>query len=104
MDNDTWNKKPDRPVLVEVTSLPTVLTVLELARVLRIGRGSAYELVRMGVVPSIRIGRLVRIPRDGLLAWIGSDNSHEDQIRAVGAVTPAALSQEARHESKRASK
>ena len=57
----------------DVASLPPVLTVMEMARVLRIGRSSAYELVRTGVVPCVRVGKLVRIPRDAFLLWLESE-------------------------------
>ena len=57
----------------ELATLPRVLTVPEMARILRIGRGAAYDLVRSGSVPVIRVGRLMRIPRDGLLAWMANE-------------------------------
>ena len=43
--------------------LPAVLTVEEAAQVLRISRGSAYEGVRTGEIPHVRIGRTIRVPR-----------------------------------------
>ena len=46
-----------------IKEMPPVLTVPELAAYLRIGRGAAYNLVRYGVINSVRSGRLVRIPR-----------------------------------------
>ena len=51
--------------------LPAVLTVEEMARVMRLSRGSAYEAVRTGAIPSIRIGRTIRIPRAALLVLLG---------------------------------
>ena len=42
------------------------LTVVEAAEMLGIGRSAAYEAVRVGVLPSIRIGRRYLIPRAGL--------------------------------------
>lgn len=47
-----------------------VLTVSEAAQVLRISRNLAYELVAKGELPSVRLGRLIRVPRFGLEAWI----------------------------------
>jgi excisionase family DNA binding protein len=38
------------------------LTVEEAAKVLGIGRGLAYEGVRSGAIPSVRIGRRVVVP------------------------------------------
>lgn len=52
---------------------PLVLTVEEAARVLRIGRSSAYEGVRSGQIPAIRIGRTLRVPRHRLEVMIRGD-------------------------------
>ena len=53
--------------------LPDVLTVEEAARVLRIGRGAAYELARQWResggrhgLPVVTLGRSLRVPRDSL--------------------------------------
>ena len=43
------------------------LTVDEAAKVLGIGRTSAYEGVRAGQIPSIRVGRRRLVPRAALL-------------------------------------
>lgn len=56
-----------------VDSLPPVLTVNEAARVLRIGRDRTYELCREKIIPHVRIGRSIRIPRDALLRWIDEE-------------------------------
>ncbi len=47
-----------------------LLKVPEAARLLDISRGLAYELVARGELPSIRFGRVIRIPRHGLEQWI----------------------------------
>ncbi len=39
------------------------LTVRETARILGIGRNSAYEAVRTGTIPSLRIGKRIIVPR-----------------------------------------
>lgn len=46
------------------------LKVPEVAGVLRIARGRAYELVAEGEIPSIRIGRSVRVSRRDLERWL----------------------------------
>jgi len=46
------------------------LKVPEVAGVLRIARGRAYELVAGGEIPSIRIGRSVRVSRRDLERWL----------------------------------
>ena len=48
------------------------MTVAQAATVLGISRSSAYECVRLGSIPSIRLGRRIVIPRrvvDELLAF-----------------------------------
>lgn len=47
--------------------LPPILTVEEAAALLRLKRSTAYELVRRGQIPSFRVGRFIRVPRDALL-------------------------------------
>ncbi len=49
----------------------TVLTVEETAKLLRIGRSAAYEAVRRGELPAIRLGRTLRVPRHRLEAMVG---------------------------------
>lgn len=55
------------------------LTVPETARVLGIGRNSAYEAVRTGEIPSLKIGRRVLVPRlavERLLAGSAIPHGH----------------------------
>lgn len=47
-----------------------LLTVSEAARVFRISRNLAYELVARGDLPAVRLGRVIRVPRHGLEQWI----------------------------------
>lgn len=49
----------------------TVITVEEAAAVLGIGRTAAYEAVRRGQVPALRLGRRVLVPVPRLLALLG---------------------------------
>ena len=53
-------------------NLPLVLQIKDLMTLLSIGRNTAYELVRSGQIPSIRIGRTYRIPRDALLKYLAN--------------------------------
>ena len=61
-----------------------LLTVPEAARVLRISRNLAYELVARRELPALRFGRVIRIPKYSLDEWIAS--------RVSQGVEPAALS------------
>lgn len=53
--------------------LPLMLTVEETARTLRCGRTATYEAIRRGEIPSIRIGRSLRVPRHQLARLLGLD-------------------------------
>ncbi len=50
----------------ETQELPAFLTVEEVAKILRLKRSTAYEYVRQGIIPSVRIGRFIRIRRDAI--------------------------------------
>jgi excisionase family DNA binding protein len=44
--------------------------VKELAAMLKVGRNTAYELVRCGAVKSVKIGRQIRVPKSAVLEYI----------------------------------
>jgi excisionase family DNA binding protein len=46
-----------------------VITVAEVAALLRISRGSAYDAAKRGEIPTIRIGRRLLVPREGF-EWL----------------------------------
>lgn len=46
-----------------------LLRIEEAAEVLALGRSKTYALVQAGVLPSIRLGRSVRVPAKALEAW-----------------------------------
>ncbi len=64
-----------------------VLTVEEAAGMLRISRGLAYEMVRTGRLPSIRLGRRLLVPRSALERMLEGDRqtarSTFDERRAI---------------------
>jgi excisionase family DNA binding protein len=41
---------------------PKTLSVVEAGRWLGIGRNASYEAARRGEIPTVRIGRLLRVP------------------------------------------
>jgi excisionase family DNA binding protein len=52
---------------------PMTYTVEEVAALMRIARNSAYEGVRSGEIPSIRVGRRYLIPRERFHTWLNSE-------------------------------
>ena len=69
------DKQPVRnnPQPTQVTSLqdlPLVMTPVEAAQALGIGRNSIYSLLRSGDLKSIRVGRLIKITRSALEEYL----------------------------------
>ena len=48
-----------------------VYTVPEAGRLLGLGRNTAYEAAKRGEIPTIRMGRLLRVPKAALLKLVG---------------------------------
>lgn len=44
----------------------------EAAEAIGISRARAYELIKDGVIPSIKIGASIRVPVESLRSWIAS--------------------------------
>ena len=66
--------------------MTVVLTVIEAARLLGISRGLAYEAVRLGQIPSVRVGRRILIPRAQLERMLGE--SDDPQAVTKGSSEP----------------
>ena len=49
-----------------------LLTVTELAHILRVGRNKAYEVIRADIIPSIRIGRQIRISKQAVIDYLNA--------------------------------
>lgn len=47
-----------------------VLTVVEAARFLRLGRNAMYEAIGRGEIPHRRIGKNIRLSRAALVRWL----------------------------------
>ena len=47
-----------------------LLKPLEAAQVLGIGRSLMYELIARGEIPSVRLGRCLRVSKESLQKWI----------------------------------
>ena len=51
-------------------SIPDIMTVPQMAEYLQIGKNSAYALISSGLIPSVKIGRQIRIYREDVLTFL----------------------------------
>ena len=56
-----------------------VVTVEQLAKMLKIGRNTAYELVRTKIIQRIRVGRNIRIPKNAIIAYLNQNIAKGDK-------------------------
>gem|GEM_PF-2458960 len=56
------------------------MTVMEIAGILRISRTHAYKLVKEGVIPSIRVGRAIRVYKKSFFEWLEKNGGQGDII------------------------
>ena len=49
-----------------------VVTIPELAKMLRVGRNVAYDLVNNGQVKSVKVGSQIRIPKSSIIDFVNS--------------------------------
>ncbi len=56
--------------LDECEQLPILLTVEELAQLLRLTRKGVYGLVSQRRIPHLKVGRVVRFKRTDVLDWL----------------------------------
>ena len=60
----------DRQGVGRESSMREWLTLREMQEILGIGKTKGYELVATGALPSVRIGRSIRISRKELERWL----------------------------------
>ena len=58
----------------DTNGAPLLLNVQEAAALLGVGKGLCYELIAQGRLPHVRLGRLIKIPRQGLETWIAQQS------------------------------
>ena len=76
------------PGSIDIESLPAILTVDEVALLLRMNRKTIYEAINQNRIPGVtRIGRLIRVSRDAVVAWLQSGDLASPAATGVAAVT-----------------
>ena len=56
-----------------------VLTIRELCQILMIGRNRAYELLQSGTVKGFRIGRIWKIPKTSVIAFLSGGREQPER-------------------------
>jgi len=62
-----------------------LLKPTEAAEVIGLGRSKTYQLISSGVIPSVRIGKSVRVPVVALRNWIEQQLREQKQPQGDGA-------------------
>ena len=56
---------------------PLLLRPAQVGDALGVCRSKAYELIRSGQIPSIRLGNSVRVPVEALRRWVAENSSQQ---------------------------
>ena len=57
-----------------------LLTVKDVQELTQLGRTTVYELIRTGTLPIVRFGRVIRIRREALEAWLAQKEVEEKTL------------------------
>ena len=66
------NTVPQQQRPKSLDQYPLLLTIPEIAEILGVGRSTAYSLIHSGQIKSIRVGRLIKVPKTALEQFIHS--------------------------------
>lgn len=55
---------------VRIEDLPDVLTADDIASMLQCSPKTIYDMGARGIIPRVKVGRLVRFPKRGFIAWL----------------------------------
>lgn len=70
VDNESVGVEVNRDDSVSSSARPLWLTVPMVAGQLSLGKTKVYELIELGGLPVVRVGRAVRIPTLRFLKWV----------------------------------
>ena len=62
--------------------LPLLLDAVGAAKMLSLSRAKVCEMAGRGEIPSLRLGRSLRIPRDPLIAWVHERTNEPEWLRS----------------------
>lgn len=70
---DITGKKVGENMMDCIEEENDLMTVAEMARMLKISRSKSYDLIKQGGFPIIKIGKCIRINKKSLLSWLNSN-------------------------------
>jgi excisionase family DNA binding protein len=75
--------------VIQIASNRAVYTVMEVAELLSLSRGTTYTMIRAGQIPAKKIGNRWVVPKTRFHAWLDDlpEASWEDVARALGLTT-----------------
>lgn len=53
-----------------------VLTVTDVARLLKIGKNNAYDLIKKGDIPAIKLSRKIIVPKNSLIEFLLDEGNY----------------------------
>lgn len=71
--------QPQMRTAGELAGVRSTLSVSECASEIGIGRNQAYQLISEGVIPHLRLGKRIVVPRLALDRWLASAGRPEER-------------------------
>ena len=59
-----------------------ILTPMEVARLLGLGKNTTYDAIRRGDIPAIRVGKRLLVPRAALEEWLAGRGSKDQPTKS----------------------
>lgn len=69
------------PLYTSYEDIPVMMTVEEFGKLMRVSRNTAYAFVREGIVPTVKVGRQIRIYRGDVLKLRDVRNGKEQRAK-----------------------
>ena len=61
---------------------PTVMTLEEVARYLRLNKSTVYRMAREGMLPAWKLGNVWRFKKEAIEGWIAqTQRAHQQKVR-----------------------
>ncbi len=82
-DGKDENTMTERMILSMLKNEPEVLTVTEAAKILRIGKNKAYDMIKNGKLSSIKMGGKIIVPKMCLVRFLTDTDNFQMSSRIV---------------------